>query len=74
MDNSTKRRTQAYFDEQTAQDLEFDLIREMLAEYCVGPTARKTMEGLRTYSTQKQARTKLEEVDELRARLRRMES
>jgi len=66
MSSNKRKQRPSFFDEQTAQDLEFDLIREMLAEYCVGPTARKTMEGLRTYQSQKQARIKLEEVDELR--------
>lgn len=53
------------FDEQTANDLEFPVIRELLASYCIGPTAREWMEGLRPIPTQREAWKKLAEVNEL---------
>ncbi len=54
-----------HFDEQTANDLEFPVIRELLASYCIGPTAREWMEGLKPISSQKEAWKKLAEVNEL---------
>lgn len=34
------------FDDQTLHDLEFNMIREMLVQYCTGPTARERMSSL----------------------------
>jgi len=53
------------FDEQTAKDLEFDAIRQMLANACVGPTARTRMEGLRPLASIKVAERELRRAQEL---------
>ena len=54
-----------HFDEQSAEDLEFPIIREMLAEYCVGPTARERMEHLAPFRQMKMAKTSLLSSQEL---------
>jgi dsDNA-specific endonuclease/ATPase MutS2 len=55
----------SHIDEQTANDLEFPVIREMLVSYCAGPTAAKAMGELRPYRSPRDARQKLEQVNEL---------
>jgi len=53
------------FDEQTAKDLEFDAVRQMLADACVGPTARAKMESLSPLANLKVAERELRRAQEL---------
>lgn len=53
------------FDEQVAEDLEFDVVREMLAHHCQGPTATSRAEELRPLRARKLIVRALEETAEL---------
>lgn len=53
------------FDDQTLKDLEFDAVRTMLVELCVGPTARDRMQQLLPLSSLEEAETALSQCDEL---------
>ena len=53
-----------HFDQQTIKDLEFDLIRLTLHDYCVQPTARLRMIELEPVRDFKKLRTELLKVDE----------
>ncbi|MAO46022.1 MAG: DNA mismatch repair protein MutS [Crocinitomicaceae bacterium] len=55
-----------HFDEQVASDLEFDVIRAMLAEKCVQPTAEARAHSLRPLNARKSIIRLLEETEELR--------
>lgn len=55
-----------HFDEQVASDLEFDVIRSMLAEKTVQPTAEKHAQNLVPLRNRKQIIKLLEETEELR--------
>lgn len=52
-------------DEQTIKDLEFDRVREMLFDFCHGPTARERMEDLVPCSTLTDAELALDRAAEL---------
>ena len=52
------------FDEQVAEDLEFDIVREMLAHHCNGPTATGRAENLRPLRARKRIVRELEECAE----------
>lgn len=52
------------FDEQVAEDLEFDIVREMLAHHCNGPTATERAENLRPMRARKRIVRELEESAE----------
>lgn len=54
-----------YFDEQTSNDLEFDLIRLMLHDYCQGITARLRMVDLAPLNDFRQLKIELLRSDEL---------
>jgi DNA mismatch repair protein MutS2 len=53
------------FDPQVGEDLEFDVILEMLAHHCLGPTATERAEGLRPMRARKRIVRELEETAEL---------
>ena len=55
-----------HFDEQVASDLEFDIIRAMLAEKCVQPSAEARAHALRPLKHRKSIIKLLEETEELR--------
>ena len=55
-----------HFDEQVASDLEFDVIRAMLAEKCVQPSAKARAHALQPLRHRKTIVRLLEEVEELR--------
>ena len=55
-----------HFDEQVASDLEFDIIRAMLAEKCVQPSAEARAHTLRPLKHHKNIVKFLEETEELR--------
>lgn len=55
-----------HFDEQVASDLEFDVIRAMLAEKCVQPSAEARAHALQPLRHRKTIVRLLEEVEELR--------
>ena len=55
-----------HFDEQVASDLEFDVIRTMLAEKCVQPSAEARAHALQPLRHRKTIVRLLEEVEELR--------
>jgi DNA mismatch repair protein MutS2 len=52
-------------DQQTIEDLEFDAIRELLASYCYGETAREAMSTIRPYQHMEAAEQSLQETAEL---------
>lgn len=52
-------------DEQTLNDLEFDAIRQLLEEYCVGPTALEKVKKLRPDLPPNELMTSLYQVKEL---------
>ncbi len=54
-----------YFDEQTINDLEFDLIRLMLHDYCLGTTAKLRMVDLAPLDNPKKIKTELLKTNEL---------
>jgi DNA mismatch repair protein MutS2 len=53
------------FDEQVAEDLEFDVVRDMLAHHCAGPTATARAEQLMPMRARKRIVRELEETAEL---------
>lgn len=53
------------FDDQTLTDLEFDVVRSMLTELCIGPTARGRMEELMPLERVQDAERALSQADEL---------
>ena len=55
-----------HFDEQVASDLEFDIVRAMLAEKCVQPSARDRAHSLRPLQNRKTIIKLLEETEELK--------
>ena len=55
-----------HFDEQVASDLEFDIVRAMLAEKCVQPSARHRAHSLRPLQNRKTIIKLLEETEELK--------
>ena len=55
-----------HFDEQVASDLEFDVVRAMLAEKCNQPTAEARAHALRPRKDRKAIVRLLEETEELR--------
>ena len=55
-----------HFDEQVASDLEFDIIRAMLAEKCVQPSAEARAHALRPLKHRKSIIKLLDETEELR--------
>ena len=55
-----------HFDEQVASDLEFDVVRGMLAEKCNQPTAEARAQVLRPRKDRKTIVRLLEETEELR--------
>ena len=55
-----------HFDEQVASDLEFNILRTMLAEKCVQPSARKRAHSLRPLKNRKTIIKLLEETEELK--------
>lgn len=55
----------AHFDEQTIQDLEFNVIREWLVEYSIGPTAQKQLEELVPSNNFPKIQNDLQKVNEL---------
>ncbi len=55
-----------HFDEQVASDLEFDIVRTMLAEKCVQPSARDRAHSLRPLQNRKTIIKLLEETEELK--------
>ena len=54
-----------YFDEQTAQDLEFDEIRKLLIGYCQNETAKERLSKLRPYKNLDQAAHSINQSNEL---------
>lgn len=54
-----------YFDEQTAQDLEFDEIRKLLIGYCQNETAKERLSKLRPYRNLDQAAHSINQGNEL---------
>ncbi len=54
-----------YFDEQTAQDLEFDEIRKLLIGYCQNETAKERLSKLRPYRNLDQAAHSINQSNEL---------
>ena len=55
-----------HFDEQVASDLEFDIVRAMLVEKCVQPSARNRAHSLRPLKNRKTIIKLLEETEELK--------
>ena len=55
-----------HFDEQVASDLEFDIIRAMLAEKCAQPSTRNRAHSLRPLKNRKTIIKLLEETEELK--------
>lgn len=58
-----------HYDKQTYQDLEFDFLQEMMAEYCVGPTALERIENLvpeKNHVELKKTLNRLEEYTSIR--------
>ena len=55
-----------HFDEQVVSDLEFDILRAMLAEKCVQPSARDRAHSLRPLKNRKTIIKLLEETEELK--------
>ena len=55
-----------YFDEHVVNDLEFDLIRILLHDYCIGETARLRAADLTPMTHRKSVETALLETEELR--------
>ena len=55
-----------HFDEQVASDLEFNILRTMLAEKCVQPSARKRAHSLSPLKNRKTIIKLLEETEELK--------
>lgn len=53
------------FDDQTLHDLEFDTIRQMLVQYCIGPTAHERMANLGPHPDITSAITALDQCAEL---------
>jgi len=54
-----------YFDSQTIQDLEFNLIREQLTEFCTSATAKKRMSALEPIDNEKRCKQELFCANEL---------
>ena len=54
-----------YFDNQTIQDLEFNLIREQLTEFCTSETAKKRMSALAPIDSEKRCKQELFCANEL---------
>lgn len=54
-----------YFDNQTIQDLEFNLIREQLTEFCTSGTAKKRMSALAPIDSEKRCKQELFCANEL---------
>jgi DNA mismatch repair protein MutS2 len=54
-----------YFDEQTAQDLEFDEIRRLIVNACINPTAQERMAKLRPFRDIEQATHSIKISNEL---------
>ncbi|MFN5620295.1 MAG: DNA mismatch repair protein MutS, partial [Flavobacteriales bacterium] len=59
-----------HFDQQAVKDLEFDLIRLMLHDYCAQPTARLRMVDLQPLRDHRRLRVELQRVHEF-AEIRR---
>ncbi|MEQ9352093.1 MAG: DNA mismatch repair protein MutS [Vicingaceae bacterium] len=54
-----------FFDEKTAVDLEFDQIREWLANFCIGPTAAGRLSKLQPLESTKEVEYRLQLIHEL---------
>jgi DNA mismatch repair protein MutS2 len=54
------------YDPQTAKELEFDKIKELLLGYCVAETSQKTVEQLKPYQTLKEVDRELGLTDEMK--------
>ena len=55
-----------YYDKQTYRDLEFDVLIELLEEFCIGETALERIQHLKPQGDFSILRTELIQVDELR--------
>ncbi|MDG0973704.1 MAG: DNA mismatch repair protein MutS [Crocinitomicaceae bacterium] len=55
-----------YYDKQTYRDLEFDVLIELLEEFCIGETALERIQHLKPQGNFSILRTELIQVDELR--------